>query len=96
VQQNFSNVASRQLVTGQSSVVCDSVTELEQLMKDSQSKITVLSFTAQPTSTTATTIQTSVAGSNPTFTCGSGAFVFQQPAAPFCEFSCDWHITFND
>jgi len=101
-QQQVSDVAPHQPEGEQSSVGGDSVSELEQLMKESQRKITGFSFAGQPVSTslfTFTTVPNLKPAAKSTF--GGATFVSgqaqqqsqkQQPAATFREFSCNEHL----
>ena len=108
-QQQVSDVSPHQPEGEQSSVGGDNVSELEQLMKESQSKITGFSFTGRPASPRlfafpARSKKKPAAKS----TFGNTAPVFgqaeqrqkQQPAATFCEFYCIAYIqiciTFNN
>jgi len=102
-QQQVSDVAPHQPEGEQASVGGDSVSELEQLMKESQRKITSFSFAGQPVSTslfTFTTVPNLKPAAKTTF--GGATFVSgqaeqrsqkQQPATrpTFCEFSCNEH-----
>jgi len=102
-QQQVNDVAPHQPAEGgQSSVGGDNVSELEQLMKESQRKITGFSFAGHPASTSLFTF-TAVPNLKPAAksTFGGATFVSgqaqqqsqkQQPAATFREFSCNEHL----